>query len=184
MSFKFPIKRVAFWGGLALAVWVGQQTGIIGSGANTQVSGTNAQNNVMQVHEADEAMLKAQADAKQGLPTFLKAAETPPADWENVSIKVAMQGENQIENIWVMGFQNIEGTQYSGVLGNDPIDMPGLKAGDRVTFDYDQINDWAYIENGTGYGFYSVRAMLPMMDQDQAAGVMAFLSKDPMPTSW
>ncbi len=184
MAYGFPMRRIAFFGGLAAVLWISQQVGFLPTSANTAVEGTDAGNNVMQVHNEDQAMAEAQRSAIATLATFMDAAETVPDSWEMATIKVALEGSEQIENIWVSDFRHLEGARFVGKLGNDPVNLPGLKAGDEVEFTYGQINDWAFIENGRGYGFYSVRAMLPMMEEAQANGMREFLSADPLPAGW
>ena len=179
-----PLKRVFFWGGLALAVWIGQQTGVLGSKESFAVQGATEDNNVVIVATEDEAMTQAQASAQKTLPKFLIVAQTAPADWQASTLKVALQGGTQIENIWVSNFKALSERSFEAVLGNDPVDLPGLQAGDRVTFNYEQIVDWAFVKEGKGYGFYSVRAILPMMEGQQREGMVAFLSTQPEPPIW
>ncbi|MFD1158017.1 YegJ family protein [Roseovarius aestuarii] len=184
MAYGFPIKRMIFWGGLAAVIWAGQQMGLLSSSQSAAVAGTNSSNNVIQVPTADQSMQEALETARASLPTFLEAAANAPASWQTVTIKVALEGETQIENIWVADFHQDGADQYRGRLSNDPVDLPGMKAGDEVQFSYAQIKDWAFVEDGRGYGFYSVRAMLPMMDEAQANGMRAFLAEDPLPKGW
>ncbi len=184
MKYGFPVKRMMFWGGLAAVAWVAQQMGLLSPNQSTAVAGTTADNNVMQVATEDTSMQDAVATAQASLPTFLEAAANAPASWQTVTVKVALEGETQIENIWISDFRKDGDDQYRGLLGNDPVDLPGMKAGDEVQFSYAQIRDWAFVEEGKGYGFYTVRAMLPMMDEAQADGMRAFLAADPLPKGW
>ncbi len=184
MAFGFPVRRVVLWGGLATAIFIGQQVGFLPSRANPKVDSTGAENNVLQVHNEDKAIAEARDAAIAHLGRFLEQAANPPESWEMTTIKVALQGSKQIENIWVSDFRRLADDQYIGKLGNNPVNLPGLKAGDAVEFTYAQINDWAFVEGGKGYGFYSVRAMLPMMEEDQANGVRGFLAPEPLPAGW
>jgi len=179
-----PLKRVFLWGGLALAVWIGQQTGVLGAKESFAVQGATKDNNVVMVATEDEAMTQAQASAQKTLPKFLTVVQAASTDWQTATLKVALQGETQIENIWVSNFKALSEHGFEAVLSNDPVDLPGLQAGDRVKFNYAQIVDWAFVKEGKGYGFYSVRAILPMMEDQQREGMVAFLSTQPTPPIW
>ncbi len=182
MTNVFPVKRVLFWGGVAAIAYVLQLTGVGSSDKTTDLAASD--DNVVMVQEDDPKMALAETLAKKHLAKFLSVAESAPASWEDASVKVAMQAEGGIENIWVGEFQKIDGTTYRGRLANEPVCIPGLHLGDMVTFSQAQIGDWAYVENGKGYGYYSVRALMDRMPQEQVEMMTAFLSPNPVPTGW
>lgn len=182
MAVQVAWKRVAFWGGLACIIYAAQGMGVLDK--DTKLSGFSKENNVVMIATGDTKIEVARADARAALPRFLEAAAEKPADWENVTLKVAFEGATMIENIWVSDFHPTEGENFEAVLANEPVDLPGLHAGDRVTFHYSQIGDWAFIQSGKGYGFYSVRAMKDQMSEEQIAAVDEFLSADPLPSGW
>ena len=179
----FPWRRVVFWGGLATAIYVAQGLGLIG-GSSDSLASFEGDKNVIEVPEGAPNMEAARAEARATLPTFLAKAAVKPATWENVTIKVALQADGPVENIWVSDFQKLEGDRYAGRLANDPVYLGALKAGDPVDFTDAQIVDWAYVENGVGYGFYSVHALLGSMSEDQVAAAKAFLAPAKVPATW
>lgn len=172
---------VIVWGGLALIVFAAQQFGFFDS--KTSVAGANAENNVVITPTGDNEMDQARAAATATLPAFLAQVADMPQD-TGAMLKVAFPIQSGNEHIWVAQFTQVEGDTYQGVLANDPVYMPGQSLGDAVTFNLAQVSDWSLILDDRGYGFYSVRALLPRMKEDQRAGAMAFLSEDPMPAGW
>lgn len=62
--------------------------------------------------------------------------------------------------------------------------MPDMSAGDKLAFSIVDIEDWGLFVNGVGYGFFSVRAILPTLEDSQAATLMAFLAPKPLPDDW
>ena len=64
------------------------------------------------------------------------------------------------------------------------VNLDGPKRGDRVAFGADQMVDWTVTLDGRAYGHFGARAMLPLMDEDQAAQISAVLSTDPLPAGW
>jgi len=49
---------------------------------------------------------------------------------------------------------------FTGKLDNDPVDIPGKKAGDEVTFHQGEISDWLIMsEDGSMVGGYTVKVL-------------------------
>lgn len=141
--------------------------------------------NVVGVAADDPTMTAAIQEAKKHLPRFLEKLQTSPETWQNPALKVGLEGAGgAIEHIWVTGFQEVSPLKFEGYLNNEPVNLPGLSAGDMVEFTADQISDWSFLENGRGYGFYTVRALLDTLPAAQAEQMRAFLSEEPLPEGW
>lgn len=141
--------------------------------------------NVVGVAADDPTMTAAIQEAQKHLPRFLEKLQTSPETWQNPALKVALEGAGgAIEHIWVTGFQEVSPLKFEGRLDNEPVNLPGLSAGDTVEFTADQISDWSFLENGRGYGFYTVRALLDTIPEAQAEQMRAFLSEEPLPEGW
>ena len=51
-------------------------------------------------------------------------------------------------------------------LGSTPLDH-GLRRGDRVSVNPDEISDWAYLQNGRLVGGYTIRALYAQLPRDR-----------------
>ncbi len=80
--------------------------------------------------------------------------------------------------------KQINKNDFTGDLTNEPDDLAGLHHGDSVAFTYDQISDWYFTMNGKGYGYFTLRAMLPRLPKEQAEQFKEFLSPNPVPENW
>ncbi len=150
----------------------------------TTVAGIDGDNNVVQTVSGDPEIEASRIEARKYLSRFLDEAKSPPSSWQTVTLKAALQGETTVENIWISDFRETTPGTFEGLLANDPVDLPGKAAGDRVTFTQDQIVDWAYVEGGRGYGFFSAHALLGKVSAEEAAGMRAFLAETPVPPGW
>ncbi|MGR3271803.1 DUF2314 domain-containing protein [Thalassococcus profundi] len=174
--------RMLFWGGMVVAVWAGQQSGMLSGSSNAAPAPAQ---NVAFVATFDARMSTARVKAQHSLPGFLtRMASGDTRGWEGPAVKVAIPGTHQVENIWVADILPEGEGAYTGRLSNDPVNLDGLKRGDRVAFGADQMVDWTVTLDGRAYGHFGARAMLPVMDEDQAAQISAVLSTDPLPAGW
>lgn len=157
--------------------------GFVAANAGT---GALAGDRVLDVAQSDVAMNDAQAEARRTLESFL--AHTLGPDGQSLpgaTIKVAMPtSDGGAEVIWVEPFE-ADGGGFTGRLANAPNDLPGLSLGDEVRFGEAQVRDWAFWgEDGSLYGSFTTRVLLPRMRASQAARVAAVLSTEPVPPGW
>ena len=143
---------------------------------------------VIDFGSGDAEMNAAIAEARSTLDLFLTHAKPGDPRYQDVSVKVAFPTTRPgstagHEHIWVSPFE-IGTNEYVGALANEPRGLSGLSLGSKVRFTKDMISDWSVVQDGVGYGYYTVRVMLPQLPKDQAAGLRDFLSKDPVPAAW
>ena len=132
--------RMLFWGGMVVAVWAGQQSGMLSGSSNAAPAPAQ---NVAFVATFDERMSTARVKAQHSLPAFLtRMARGDTRGWEGPAVKVAIPGTHQVENIWVADILPGGEGAYTGRLSNDPVNLDGPKRGDRVAFGADQMVDW------------------------------------------
>lgn len=60
-----------------------------------------------------------------------------------------------------------DGRTITGVLNNDPNDIPDLKAGDRVSFPLSRLSDWLLVTGNRGYGGFTLDVMLRHFSPEQ-----------------
>lgn len=135
----------------------------------------------------DPEMSAAISEARTSLPLFLsKLTDSSGNSLGNVSLKVAFEiAEDSAEIIWVGPFNWDGGTKFTGRLANQPSYMEGLNAGDPVDFTFDMVRDWSLTAaDGTLWGNYTTRVMIPQLDEQTATALTGMLSADPVPADW
>jgi len=150
-------------------------------------SGPGGGDAVVDFANGDPDMAAAMMAARETLPLFLdKITDSAGNGVGNSSVKVAFDiGDQSTEVIWVSAFQWDGDTQMTGRLANQPNYMGDLNAGDEVTFTTDMINDWALTAaDGTMWGHYTTRVIVPQLDEETANALNAMLSTEPVPADW
>lgn len=133
---------------------------------------------VINVPNQDKAMEAAKAKARASLPEFWKEFEKPGPGVANFSVKVEFPiGGTNTEHIWVANVTRLADGKLAGLLANDPRDIKGKKAGDRVVFGEEQISDWQFMRNGKIVGNETMRPLLTRMPKQEADKYRAMLEK-------
>ena len=134
--------------------------------------------------EDNKQLNQAIIEARNSLPKFLLHVTKNKLADNQFGLKVAFQGDDYIEHIWISQPIDLGGGKFSGLLANEPDQLGKLSINDKVVFFEDQISDWNLVRGGKGYGFYTLRIMLAQMPAPQAAQLRDFLSLDPIPQRW
>ena len=111
---------------------------------------------VVRIDDRPEALEAAEAEARARWPEFLEAFNTRSA--EGFSVKVPLTRGGRTEHIWVE-VDAISGESVSGRLGNDPVDLDGLRLGSPVTVPVSGVEDWAFLRNGEMVGAFTAAAV-------------------------
>ena len=155
--------------------------------ADTDTPNNTAQDGdgIVTVSETDSAMNAAIAEARLHLDDFFAHAETDGSKWDGQFIKVGFPvSDLDQEHIWVVDFQRLDSGRFIGRLSNEPANLPDLHFGSKVEFSDDMISDWGFMADGHGYGYYTLRAVIPIMKEQDASAAKAFLATDPLPQDW
>ena len=183
MSILKMFARPATWGGLAAVVLGLEMTGHLDTAVARVSSVVQAlQGSGRDTFETDIAA--AQLTAQQYLPRYLAAAVRAPEDWELRALKVMLDPARPETAVWVETFDVAEGEAFTGrrILSKQP-DGAAAETED-LTFTIDQIVDWAFVRDGTGFGYFTVHASLPYMPEAQAVVTRNFLAEQPLPSHW
>lgn len=126
--------------------------------------------------------------AQDTLEPFLMAAKNVSGADATLKIRIETGGGNS-EHIWVQDFKPTrfigrKAVEFEGVLGNMPVELPDMSIGDTVDFSRFVIEDWGLLVDSVGYGFFSVRVLLPTLDETEAASMGSFLAPDAVPRDW
>ena len=93
---------------------------------------------------------------------FLARLENPPEGATGFAVKlgfidqgdqtvVKRDGQNYLEYMWVNSLRKT-GTNYVGILNNDPETVANIKSGQEVNFSREDIFDWTYKQGGKVMG--------------------------------
>jgi uncharacterized protein YegJ (DUF2314 family) len=121
----------------------------------------------LEVAADDPALVRAEADAREALPTFLQRLASPdPADAEFM-VKFRLRSGATPEQIWADVSRRTDGALV-GLLANDPITR-GYRIGQEVEILEHEIMDWGFRSNGVMQGHFSTRVFLARMPADVQA---------------
>lgn len=110
------------------------------------------------VTDKDAEMRSAVHQARATVDTFIAALQHPAARQHDFEVKKKfVQGDN-VEHIWLSDV-TYSGHRFHGYVDNHPRTIKGLKLGERVSVNPDEITDWAYIDNGKLVGGYTIRVL-------------------------
>jgi uncharacterized protein YegJ (DUF2314 family) len=156
---------------------------IIGAPAHAK-DGFNTNPNVSLYADDDVRMAGAIAEAQTWLPHFLDALRAaPPSARDDFSVKVGLDAAaGGREHIWVTDLA-FEGDTLFGALANEPIDLPGLARGDRVTVELNRVSDWVLRTPQGAYGGFTVRVIRDDMNPARRAA-LSWLAEPPIPPEW
>lgn len=102
----------------------------------------------------------------------------------NLKVAIPTGQADHSEVIWV---ERISRTSkgFAGRFANQPVYLKGKSAGDRVTFRREMIADWGLAaSDGTLWGHFTTRALLPDADPETRRYLKQILSKTPVPRNW
>jgi uncharacterized protein YegJ (DUF2314 family) len=125
--------------------------------------------------EDQKAIDVASAQARASLPAFWTAFDAASSK-QDFTIKAGMTTKTgPAEHIWIQ-VSGRQGDEISGLLANEPFDIPGLHLGSKVTIKAAQVSDWAYPKGGKLYGHFTTRVLMPQMAADEQAQMKAALA--------
>jgi uncharacterized protein YegJ (DUF2314 family) len=120
---------------------------------------------ISQIRSDDADMRRAVDEARANLGHFLERLRNPGPQDADFGIKVAIEHEGSIENLWVTDV-TVEGDVVQGAIANEPAHVP-FRLGDPWHGRVEQVVDWTFLCDGRMQGNFSLRAMLPRMPRQQ-----------------
>ena len=119
------------------------------------------------VNDDDMQLEHAVKHARRTVGQFITALRNPPPNSRDFQVKkLFVAKDGTAEHIW-MADVKFNGNRFVGVVDNHPNKIPGLKIGDRVSVNPDEITDWSYVQNGQLIGGYTIRVLFAEMSSDE-----------------
>lgn len=154
--------------------------GVLVAGATCQVRADHpvpradlqpgAEPQVFTVEKHNGAMRKAVHQARKTLPVFIAALTHPGPGQSDFQVKKPFMQNGEVEHLWLSDV-TFSGNRFHGYVDNMPRKIKGLKMGDRVSVNANEISDWAFIDNGRLVGGYTIRVLYSQLPPDQKAAL-------------
>lgn len=125
---------------------------------------------VFDVQQHNAAMKKAVHQARRTVGVFIQALQSPTAGQHDFEVKKPFRQGDAVEHIWLSNV-TFSGNRFHGYVDNRPRKITGLKMGDRVSVDPNEISDWAYVENGRLVGGYTIRLLYMELSPERRAAL-------------
>jgi uncharacterized protein YegJ (DUF2314 family) len=119
-----------------------------------------------QVQNEHAAMHQAVIKARKTVGKFIYALKHPAAGQTDFEVKKPFVQGSDVEHIWLSDVQ-FAGSRFQGRVDNAPRKIHGLKVGQLVSVNPNEISDWVYLDNGKLVGGYTIRAHYNELTPDQ-----------------
>jgi uncharacterized protein YegJ (DUF2314 family) len=110
-----------------------------------------------QVPNDHAAMHRAVTEARKTVGKFIAALKHSAPGQQDFEVKKPFIQGNEVEHIWLSDVRFI-GNRFQGRVDNQPRKIRGLKLGQLVSVNPNEISDWLYVDKGELIGGYTVRA--------------------------
>jgi uncharacterized protein YegJ (DUF2314 family) len=126
--------------------------------SDSPLEGLNVFVPVIQVHSDDPEMAAAVDDARKHWPEFVAAFNSRSNEEQVFSIKAPISDGVFTEFMWV-SVTKIDQDFVFGTLGNEPVEVSGVKLGDEIRVSCTDVNDWLYVLDDKPVGGFSLKVI-------------------------
>ena len=119
-----------------------------------------------QVPKDHAAVHGAVIEARKTVGEFITALKHPAPGQQDFEVKKPFIQGNEVEHIWLSDVRFV-GNRFEGQVDNKPEKIRGLKLGQLVSVNPNEISDWLYVDNGKLVGGYTVRAHYNELSPEQ-----------------
>jgi uncharacterized protein YegJ (DUF2314 family) len=116
----------------------------------------------------DREMNAAMAQARDTLAQFEERLANPTPDQTMAIIKGRFTEGDLVEHMWLNQIV-VTPEGYRGVLGNDPYELTGMKAGATLVVPRERVSDWIVVADGKLIGGYTMRVLRSRLPEDERA---------------
>jgi len=113
---------------------------------------------IFDVAQHDARMRRAVHEAQRTVGVFILALRHPAANQSDFEVKKPFRQGDVVEHMWLADV-TFSGNRFTGYIDNQPRNIKGLKMGDRVSVNANEISDWAFIQDGRLIGGYTIRVL-------------------------
>lgn len=113
---------------------------------------------VTRVSGDDAKMNAAIAKSRATTNTFIAALKSPKPGQVAFSVKKPFVEGEHVEHMWLTDV-TFDGSQFTGLIGNEPEVVKNVKIGQKATVSPSEISDWMFIENRKLVGGETLRVL-------------------------
>jgi uncharacterized protein YegJ (DUF2314 family) len=131
-----------------------------------ELAKSGAESTYYQVPSDHVAMHRAVQEARKTVKRFIVALKHPTPGQTDFEVKKPFIQGNEVEHIWLSNVEFV-GNRFQGRVDNQPRKIRGLKLGQLVSVNPNEISDWLYVDNGRLIGGYTVRVRYSELSPEQ-----------------
>jgi uncharacterized protein YegJ (DUF2314 family) len=131
-----------------------------------EVRNPNGEPAVFDVDENHKEMREAVRRARRTVGRFITALQHRTSEQKDFEVKKPFVQKGRVEHMWLAEV-TFSGNRFHGRVDNHPHFIKGLKYGDRVSVNPDEISDWAYLDDGRLVGGYTIKALYEGLSPDR-----------------
>ena len=111
-----------------------------------------------QIKTNDAEMASTVKQARKTVHVFIAALEHPKKSQRDFQVKKPFVHDGVVEHLWLSKI-TFTGGRFHGQVDNKPREMTGIKMGDRVSVNPNEITDWAFVDNGVLVGGRTIKVL-------------------------
>ena len=115
-------------------------------------------------------MKRAVHEARRTVGVFIAALAHPTAGQYDFEVKKPFRQGDVVEHMWLADV-TFSGNRFHGRVDNMPRKIKGVKMGERVSVNPNEISDWAFVENGRLVGGYTIRVLYSELSPQGRAAI-------------
>jgi uncharacterized protein YegJ (DUF2314 family) len=123
-----------------------------------EIRRAGAQPAVFRIEDKDKQMHQAVREARKTVGMFIAALQNPKAGQHDFEVKKPCRKDGEVEHLWLADVE-FSGHRFHGRVDNHPRKIKGLKYGDRISVNPEEISDWAFVDHGKLVGGYTIRVL-------------------------
>lgn len=123
---------------------------------------------ITRVSGDDPKMNSAIAKSRANVNTFITALKSPKPGQTGFSVKKPFSEGEEVEHIWLTDV-TYDGSQFVGLVGNDPEVVKSVKFGEKTMVAPGEISDWMFIDNRRLVGGETLRVLRDGMSAAERA---------------
>ena len=144
-----------------------------------------ADSDVAQIADSNEAMNKAMSRANETLEIFGEALNSGEHPREYFQLKIQTEvAPGDYEHMWFIFVDSTDEGEVRGLLIHNPYNPASdYREGEIYPLDLANLSDWRYLDNGKWRGDFTTRVIISQMEAAGGADALSEYHDDPLPPS-